>query len=253
MQLPKTFAATPMLERPKTVAFFSGMADASPLLLGVVPFGLVYGMAAVAAGFSPAYTSLLSFTVFAGASQLAAIQLLTDNGPLLPALVAGLVINMRMLLYSASIAPHFKGRSLLHKCGLAYFLTDQAYAVSMARFAPGYPEERKSWYYLGGGGIIWAGFGIGTICGATLGANLPQSLDLGFAVPLTFLALLAPHLQTGYGMAVAITSGAAVILCRALPYNCSVLVAVFAGIIVGSLLEWRNACKPCTAEKGGHA
>jgi predicted branched-subunit amino acid permease len=110
------------------------MRASLPLLVGVVPFGLVVGVAAVDAGLPPAAAFGMSIVVFAGASQLAVIELLRSDTPLVLVVLTGVIVNLRILMYSASIAPYFQQYRTRWKALLAYFLTDQAYAVAIARY-----------------------------------------------------------------------------------------------------------------------
>ncbi len=226
-----------LLRNVRKADWYAGGKAASPLLLGVVPFGLIYGATAVDAGFTWWYAVLNSVCIYAGASQLAVLQLLSQDTPFALALLAGLVINVRMLLYSASLAPHLHGLSLFHKGMLAHFLTDQAYAVSLARFSSGHYPGSKGRYYFGAALTIFGGFFAGTTFGAILGTRLPDSMQLHYAVPLTFLALLTPLLKKREGLLTAATAGGVALLCRGLPYNCGILPAIAAGIAVGCLLD----------------
>lgn len=219
--------------RRKIKAVKHGALSMSPILMGIIPFGLVFGVSSVTMGFSVFQASMMSLCVFAGASQLAAVQLMGEHAPLLVVAATGLVINLRMLMYSASIAPHFAGLSIAHKGFLAYFLTDQAYAMSLARYAEGYEKQDKGWYYLGGAATIWAGFNVCTILGALLGASLPVSWDLEFAIPLTFLALLIPLVKGKPDLKAAISAAGAALLLHDLPYNGGLLIAAVIGVVVG--------------------
>jgi 4-azaleucine resistance transporter AzlC len=218
----------------------AGVRSMLPILLGVVPFGLVVGVAAQKVGFSTMGAALFSVLVFAGASQLAAINLMAENAPVLIIVLTGLVINLRMMMYSASIAPHFSGRSPLKKAFLAYFLTDQAYALSMSRYARGMENRDKAWFYLGGGGFLWMAFLTSTAVGASMGARIPGNWSLDFAVPLTFLALLAPVLRDRVDALSALVAGVTAVLCHSLPYNIGLLLAAAVGIGTGFFLTGKG-------------
>ncbi|WP_048076743.1 AzlC family ABC transporter permease, partial [Halorubrum sp. AJ67] len=157
-------------------------------MLGIAPFALVAGIAAVDAGLGLAEAVGMSVIVFAGASQLAALELLGENAPLAVVVGTAAVINLRMLMYSASIAPHFADYGRRLRAGLAYLLTDQAYALSVAEFDEN-PERSRWRYYLGAAASLWIVWQVGTVAGVVLGANVPDAWGLTFAVPLVFLAL----------------------------------------------------------------
>ncbi|MEF8781193.1 MAG: AzlC family ABC transporter permease [Haloferacaceae archaeon] len=214
----------------------AGVRDASPLFLGIVPFALVVGVAAVEAGLTPLQAVGMSVIVFAGASQLAALELLGETAPLLVVVATAVVINLRMVMYSASIAPHFRSFRRRVQAALAYVLTDQAYALSVARFAGEGSPDRKA-YYLGVAGSIWVVWQLGTVAGVLLGAGVPPELGLSFAVPLVFLALLVPAMKDRPSAAAGIVAGVVAVGAAGLPYNVGLLVAALAGIGAGLAVE----------------
>ncbi len=169
-------------------AFRRGVLDITPVVLGIIPFGLIAGVAAVDNGMGLGEALAFSTLVFAGASQLAAIDLLGQGAPALVAIGTVVVINLRMLMYSASLAPHLAHEPLRRRAGAAYVLTDQAYAMSLARFVTD-DEVPRLPYYLGLALPLWVNWQLMTVAGALLGASLPEAIPLGFALPLVFLAL----------------------------------------------------------------
>ncbi|MFB6222000.1 MAG: AzlC family ABC transporter permease [Halolamina sp.] len=228
----------------------AGIRSFLPLALGVVPFALIAGITAVDAGIPPYQAVGMSVILFAGASQLAAIELLGKDAPLAVVVVTAVVINLRFTMYSASIAPYFRGVSRLQRWLGAYVLTDQAYALSVAEFREKGPEERgRMGFYFGAAVGLWVIWQVGTIVGALLGASVPPGLSLEFAVPLTFMALLFPAVE-GRPTAVAAAVAAAVAVVGAsLPFNLGLLVASFAGIGVGVALERRDGSFPTTEDE----
>lgn len=219
-------------------AFRFGVRDVSPLLLGVAPFGLVAGIAAVEAGLSLPQTVGMSVVVFAGASQLAALELIGQSAPLTVIAVTAVVINLRMLMYSASIAPYFQSFRNRLKAGLAYLLTDQAYALSISQYRSGDQLDRAA-YYLGAGGTLWVVWQITTVAGALAQAGIPDALGLEFAVPLVFLALLIPAMEDGPTTVAGLVGGGVAVLGSALPLNLGLLVGATTGIGAGLLAESR--------------
>ncbi|MDT3436118.1 AzlC family ABC transporter permease [Haloarcula sp. 1CSR25-25] len=219
-----------------TTAFRHGARDAVPLLLGIVPFGLVAGIAAVNAGFGLPMAVGLSVVVFAGASQIAALELLGQNAPLSVVVVTAVVINLRYLMYSASIAPYFREFSARWKAVLAYVLTDQAYAISVASYRSDRPVDRK-WYYLGAAVTLWAVWQVTTIAGALLGTGVPDAWGLEFAIPLVFLAILVPAIEDRASAVAAVVGGSLAVLGAGLPLNLGLLVGSGVGITAGVLTE----------------
>ncbi|WP_058366622.1 AzlC family ABC transporter permease [Haloparvum sedimenti] len=214
----------------------AGVRDSVPILLGIAPFALVAGIAAVDAGLTPAQAVGMSVFVYAGASQLAALELLGENAPLAVVVATAVVINLRMVMYSASIAPHFARYRRRTRALLAYFLTDQAYALSIAEYADDEAGERdRRYYYLGVGTPIWVVWVVGTVLGIALGAGIPDSLGLSFAVPLVFLALLVPAMKDRPTTVAGGVGGAAAVVAAGLPFNLGLLVGAAVGILAGLL------------------
>jgi 4-azaleucine resistance transporter AzlC len=215
----------------------AGFRDLSPIMVGMAPFGLVAGIAAVEIGLPTWGATVFSTFVFAGASQLAALELLgADANPLI---VIGTIaiINARFLMYSASLAPRFRDEPLRRRAAMAYLLTDQAYAVTIVKL-DGDPEMGPRWaYYMGGALPLWAMWQVYTVTGALAGSLVPDQVPLGFAIPLVFAALLVPAVRDRPTLAAAITSGAVAVLGAELPANVGLVLAATAGIGVGTAVS----------------
>lgn len=219
---------------PRRQAFVSGVRAVAPIMLGIVPFGLIAGAAAVAAGLTLLDAIGLSMVVFAGASQLAAIGLLGDGAPLAIVVATVLVINLRLVMYSASLAPELLEEPRRWKLLEAYLLTDQAYALAVTRFAEGIPDADRRWYYLGAASPLWAVWQVCTVVGAVVGARVPEWLPLEFAVPLTFLALLVPAIEDRATGLAALAGGGVATLGAGLPLNAGLLLGAVLGILAGT-------------------
>jgi 4-azaleucine resistance transporter AzlC len=217
-----------------------GVRATAPVMVGVVPFGLVAGAAAVGAGLSVLQAMALSVVVFAGASQLAIIDLLSRDAALVVVVGTALVINARLVMYSASLAPHLLEDNSRWRALVAYVLTDQAFALSVTRYAEGLEGvERKRWYYLGTALPLWVVWQLCTIAGALVGTQVPAWLPLEFAVPLTFLALLVPAIESRPTLAAALVGGGIATLGVAMPFNLGLLIGAIAGVLAGTLLAQR--------------
>ena len=217
----------------------AGAAAVAPMLVGVIPFGLVAGATPVTGGLGAGAAVGLSTIVFAGASQLAAAEVLADGGSALVATLAACTINLRMLLYSASLAPHLAREPLRRRMLAAYLLTDQAYAVSITRWtADGDRPERRLPFYFGAGGLLWAVWQVSTVIGALIGSAVPDDLPLDFAVPLVFLVLLVPAISSRPAAVAALAGGAAAVVAgEAGAGPLSVMVGALAGIVAGAAAE----------------
>lgn len=219
--------------------YLSGIRDVLPLLLGVLPFGIVAGVAAIGIGMSKTLAIMTSAIAFAGASQLAAIDLMEKGAPIVIVIATALVVNLRMAMYSASIAPHFAPLSGRWKGFLSYFLTDQGFAVSLTRYDRGIEENNKKWYYLGTATGLMGIWMLGTVIGVTLGSVVPVSWSLDFAVPLTFIALLAPAIKDRATMVSALSAGIVAPVAIALPMQTGIIAASITGVVAGYLFESR--------------
>lgn len=240
--------------------FRAGVRDTLPLLLGIAPFALVAGVAGVEAGLTPIQTVGMSVLVFAGASQLAAIDLLGRDAALGVVVLTPVVINLRMTMYSASIAPYFRNLSTRVRTGCAYLLTDQVYALAVARYAEerdgaerGGPAGGLPHYYLGVGATLWVVWQAGTVAGVVFGAGVPEGWRLDFAVPLVFLALLVPALSDRPRLVAGAVAGVAATLGAGLPFNAGLLAGAAVGVVGGMAAEAAGVGGPEEHGDGGDA
>jgi 4-azaleucine resistance transporter AzlC len=221
----------------------AGCRDELPILLGVAPFGMIYGVLALGAGLPAVAAQAMSSIVFAGSAQLITTQLLREHTPSLVIVTTVLVVNLRHALYSASFAPRLKHLGARWKLLLAYLLTDEAYAVAAARYAregdgPDVSPHRH-WYLLGAGATLWAAWQLSTAAGVFLGAAVPERWSLDFTLALTFIAIVFPALKDGPTTAAALAAGALAVLAIGLPYKLGLVMAALAGIAVGLAVEAR--------------
>ena len=214
------------------------------MLLGVVPFGMLYGIGALAAGMPVWLAQLASAVVFAGAAQLVIVQMLAPGAGVVPVgLTAGL-LNLRHLLYSASIAEYLRHLPRRWRLLLAYLLTDEAYAVAILRYQAtpqqeGEPDLRH-WYYFGCGFTLWLTWQLSTAAGLLFGATIPPEWDIDFAVPLTFIALLTLLMRDRPSQAAAVAASAGVLVFAALPFRLGLVVAIVFGLLAGAWMARRG-------------
>ena len=215
--------------------------DVLPMLLGVFPFGMVTGAVATQAGLNPLEAMGLSVIVYAGASQLAALQLLAAGAPLWLVVVTAAVVNMRFLMYSAATAPLFKHLSWLRKTAYAYLLTDQGALFSLAHYRDGRPVGQGR-YYMWAAFFLWFTWQLGTGAGVYLGATAPQGGLFSFVIPMVFLSMLIPGLTDPATVAATGVSTIVVVAAAGLPMNLGLLLASLAGIVAGVIVEgvWRK-------------
>lgn len=217
--------------------FFAGIIDLLPILLGVAPFGLIYGIAALNAGIPPLQALLMSSIVFSGSAQFAATQLIVHGALASVVVLTILVVNLRHVMYSATIAPHLKGLSSRWKTFLAYLLTDEAFAMTITRFNEKPDMPYKGWYFFGAGFSLWFTWQIATAVGIFAGGQVPTSWSLDFTIALTFLALSVPSIRDRSTAIAAITGGIAAVLLRGMPYQLGLVTAAILGIAAGYGVE----------------
>jgi 4-azaleucine resistance transporter AzlC len=215
----------------------AGMKDVAPLIIGIVPFGLVAGAAVVNAGFGLLDALGMSLLVNAGASQVVATALFAEGAPLAVVLGTALVVNARMFIYSASIAPVLGVAPRWLRPILGHMLIDQNYVSTMTRgrFLEGADVVA---YYVGSWVALASVWQLSNAAGALAGSLVPAAWGLDFAVPLVFLAMLAPALRRGTAVEVAVVTGlASAVLVPVLPLQSGVVVAILAGMAWGALRD----------------
>ena len=213
--------------------FFNGFRDELPLLLGVMPFGMIYGILALAAGLTTGEAQAMSVIVFAGSAQFMLVQLLAVGTPAIVVIVTGFIINLRHALYSASIAPHIKQLNPLWKTLLSYLLTDEAYAIAITRYYKRDASPYKHFYFLGAGLALWSSWQVSTAVGVFLGAQIPSSWSLDFTLALTFIAIVIPSLKDRPSILAAISASVVAVITAGLPYKLNLITAAIVGIAVG--------------------
>lgn len=220
--------------------FWQGVRAASPLMPGFFPFAMITGATAMSLNMSVVTAMGLSCIVFAGASQLALMALLENNAPIAVLILTALAINLRFLIYSASMAPRLKNLGTRAKSLFAYLLTDQAFLISAANYDKQEEVSKGHGFYLGAAASIWLVWQIGTLLGIFLGNGLPPSWELDFAVPLSFLALLMPALKTRPAWLAAAVAALTMYWVHDLPLQLGLIVSAFAGILAGFVADGRK-------------
>lgn len=218
--------------------FWRGVCESPAFVLAGIPFGLITGLSAIKAGltFSPAYFA--HFFIHAGASQLASYQLFAEGASAVIIVLTVAIINVRFVMYSASLAPYWKAHPLWLRMVAAHVITDPAYAYAMQRYLD---EEDDSpyiiWYFIGLAAMGIATWMIAGVIGMTVGARVPESWSLDFAITLLFLGLLVPAVKDNASLCAAIVGGSVAVLCHGLPYNLGLMLAAVLGIAAGYGLE----------------
>lgn len=221
--------------------FTQGARDMLPMLLGAIPFGIIFGSLAGAAGLSTWQTLGMSLLVFAGSAQFIALSLLGAGVGLAVLLLTTLVVNLRHALYSASLQPHVRHLPKRWRMPLAFWLTDEAYAVVVHRYAATDASPNKHWYFLGAALAMYLNWQLCTLVGVLFGQQVPNlgAWGLDFAMLATFIGIVVPMLRNRPQVAAALVAAGVALVCHALPYKLGLLAAAFSGIVVGVVLERR--------------
>lgn len=218
-------------------AFRAGVIECLQLLPSYVPFGLVCGVAAVQAGLGEWGAVALAAFAFAGSSQAVLTQFLSGGAPLTIAIASGLVVNLRMAVYSAAIAPRIRGATPKERLLWAAFLVDQTFISNEARHQRGDHMKHPLAFYLGCALMLWPWWVLMNAIGAFAGAKLPASWQLDFTIPLSFVAMVVPLLKSRSQILAAIAGGAAGVLLYAMPLKLGLIVACALGTCVGMAVD----------------
>ncbi len=216
--------------------FFKGVIDVSPLMIPVIPFGLIFGILSIDIGFTPLATMGMSLIIFGGASQIVLLQLFSGGASSLVIISSVGAVNSRHLLYGAVVSEHLSDLKLVWKIIISYFLIDQAFARSN-EYLKKSNEKNKYFHLIGGGATCWVIWQSTTLLGIILGAAIPEKLGLSFAVPLTFIAILVNDFRKVFNVIVIIVSGLVATLgFNYIPYKAYVIVAALTGLITAMIL-----------------
>jgi predicted branched-subunit amino acid permease len=227
--------------------FWRGARDALPFALVVGPFAMLFGVVATEAGLDIVETMAFSVLVIAGASQFAALQQMAENAPTIIVILTALAVNLRMAMYSAALVPHLGAAPLWQRAVISYLNVDQSYAMSVAKFegAPAMPLREKVAYFFGVAAPVAPSWYIMTLVGALVGKRIPPEFALDFAVPITFIAIVAPMFRTLAHVVTGFTSVVAALALSFLPSNSGLLVAAAIAMAAGARVElWLERVRP---------
>lgn len=221
-------------------AFLLGVRALAPMLLGVTPFGVIYGVVALQSGIPPLAAFLMSSLVFAGSAQFLLAQLIGAGAPAVLMVGAVGLINLRHALYSASVAPALAQLPRRWKLLLSYLLTDEAYAAAIPHLLAQPRSPQAHWILFGAGFMLWAGWQLSTLAGVLIGSQLPADLGLDFALPLTFISIVVPLIDSRARLIAAIFAGVLAVLLAGLPYKIGLFAAALVGLAAGALVGERR-------------
>jgi predicted branched-subunit amino acid permease len=217
--------------------FRDGFTEMLPACVGLVPFGIVCGVGAAAAGASWITSLGMSAIIFSGAAQIVCAQMIAADAPFLVIVLTTTVLGLRLLMYSAAIAPYLKPLPERWQRALAFMLSDQVFAAAIRRFHMDDDRIAAGRHFLGSGFASWLAWQVSCMLGYFAGNLIPSAWSLEFAVPLCFIALVAPVFRNTPSVLAAISAGVAVIALAHLPMRLNLIAAGLIGIVVGTVAD----------------
>lgn len=219
--------------------FIAGARGIVPLVIGAIPFGIIFGTLAQTSGLSFGGAMAMSAFVFAGSAQFIAMGLLAVGTAFPVIILTTFVVNLRHLLYSLTLVPHVQNLSPLWKLILGFWLTDETFAVAINRYNQSDRSGYKHWYYFGAAVFMYVNWQVCTFIGLTLGHLIPDATSWGldFAMSVTFIGMVIPYLKNKPTITTVVISGITALLARNLPHQSGLIVAATAGIIAGMVVE----------------
>ena len=214
----------------KLSIFKTGSIDIAPLLIPVIPFGIIFGAIGIELGFSPLMTYATSLIIFGGASQIVFIQLLAGGTSSLVAITSVGVLNSRHFLYGAVLTEYLEKLPLVKKLLISYLITDQTFAVSNKFFKSQNVKNNKHYHLLGAGITLWTTWQVTTIIGILLGSIVPEEWGLKFAIPLTFLAIIINEFRKFDHVLVMLISGISSLIFFDVPFKAYIIITPFIGL-----------------------
>lgn len=220
--------------------FLAGARDTFPLIVGAIPFGLIFGTLAMSSGMSFIGTMAMSAFVFAGSAQFIALGLVAAGTAWPLIVLTTFVVNLRHALYSATLASYVVHLPQRWQIPLAFWLTDETFAVVISRFTQDPDPAYNRWYYLGSALFMYVNWQICTFLGLTIGRFLPDAASWGldFAMPVTFIGMVIPYLKSRSMVATVIVSGIASLVAYPMPHKLGLMIAALAGIVAGMLTDF---------------
>ena len=228
--------------RPPLDEAWHGLRDTLPFMFGSIPFGLLFGTLATGKGLSLLETMAMSRFVFSGSAQFIAVVLLGAGSGIWVIWFATFVLNLRHLLYAATLVDHVRHLTQAWRFPLAAFLTDETFAGMERRYRTAGGGSNAHWYYLASCFGMYVNWQTWTFLGITVGQRFPevQNWGLEFAMVVTFIGIVVPLLTSMPYVAAAFTAGIVAVIANPLPYKLGLMLAALAGIVVCTLLDIRK-------------
>jgi predicted branched-subunit amino acid permease len=235
------FGRDPQVAQVRREAFMSGARATAPALVATSIWGLVTGVAMIKTGLTTVQALAMTLLVYAGSAQMASLPLIAAGAPVWVALLTAVVVNLRFIIFSATLWPYFGRMPLLRRMGLGYVTADISLAIFMARYGNAPANQRGNtdqvWYLLGSSGATWLSWQPTSIIGILLAGLIPGQWGLEFAAILALIVLTVPMLQGRPAAAGCVTAGGVAVLAAGMPLKLGLLLAVLAGIAVAMAVD----------------
>lgn len=226
-------------------AFRAGQRAILPSLPGAFAWGMVSGVAMVKGGLSVPWAMAMSLLVYAGSAQLAALPLIVAGAPLWVIVTTGLITNLRFVIYSAALQPHFGDRTLQRRLALGYFMTDFTFARFMRSAQEGtLPERFKDTWFAGVCANNWITWQVSALTGIVGASYVPTEWGLEFTGTLALVALIGPSLNARPALVGAVVAAAVALFTHGLPFRLGLFCGTVAGIVAASLADWLRERRP---------
>lgn len=219
--------------------FRKGWIDTLPLVVAAAPFGVLYGALAIDNGLSLWSVLGMSLLVYAGASQFIAVTLLASATALPIICLTVFIVNLRHMLYAATLMPHVRDISLPRRTLMAFWLTDETFAVVSQRLQSEVQRGELVWYYLGSALFMYSNWALCTLVGVTVGKQLPNmtSWGLDVAMVVAFISIVVPALKKFPQWACAAVAVVCSILMRDWPNQSGLMISSLLAVVTGMVLE----------------
>ncbi|WP_048959763.1 AzlC family ABC transporter permease [Enterobacter bugandensis] len=228
----------------KKTTIMRGVSAVMPLCIGDFPFSFIVGALSVSMGMSIWQSTAWSCIVIAGSAQMLALNMVKTGASLGVIIFTTLIINLRHVLYSASMAEKVRDASFFRKCFISYALTDEVYATTVKEM-----DESRGDKYLFYSTVMltfWGVWVLADFLGAVIGSSFPdiQKYGLDFAMVAAFIAIVVPQIKSQACTVAALVASVSGVLLVVLPWSLGIVVASLLGVLAGlcmDLAEERNA------------
>lgn len=224
-------------DAPDRDAWRAGFRTGLPTLFGIAAWGMVVGIAMVKSGLSVPQALGMTLLVFAGSAQLASLPLIAAQAPVWVIFATALVVNLRFVIFSALLGPHFAHLPWKQRFYLGYISGDLTVALFLQRYPSAEPVPGKLSYLKGLMYPNWFAWQIGSLIGIFLGSAVPAEWGLGFAGTLAILCVMVPLIINRAALCGVLVAGAVSVLAYDLPYKLGLLVAVVVGMVTAMVIE----------------